>query len=697
MLRLAPSSKIRPDHLERQAMIYVRQSTMMQVRENTASTERQYDLRRRASDLGWPTEHIEIIDQDQAHSGASLAGRDGFQYLLVEVGLGHVGALFSLEVSRLARSCSDWYRLLEICALSDTLVIDEDGVYDPGQYNDRLLLGIKGTMSEAELHWLRSRLLGGKVEKAQHGQLRFRPPTGLVFDPVGQVVRDPDEQVAHVVQLLFDVFEQRGSALGVVRYFAAQQLQFPTRLWGGAHDGELVWESLRHERVLDVLHNPAYAGVYVYGRTQTRSKVLPGEAPRIKGRTRQVAPPEWPIVLPEAHAGYISWEQYQRHQQQLADNRTYRPQEHPGAVREGGALLQGIVVCGKCGRRMGVRYLPDGATPSYDCGQAHKQLGERTCQMIRGDGVDAAVGRVLLEAMQPAQLAVSLATLEQAEEQARQVERQWQLRRERAQYEADLARRRFLAVDPENRLVGRSLEREWNEKLAAVEHLEREYATLARVAMPVVSAEERQCILDLAQDLPLIWQASTTQQTERKQLLRFLIKDVTLTLQERRIRLAIRWQTDACTELEIARPQRSCDLKRTDLRLVERVRELAAQHTDREVAERLNAEGYHAGMGGPLSANKVQWIRHAYGIPLSCPAWGAGDNGVQRPDGRYSAQAAARLLNVSVSTISEWCQSGRLDGVQAVAHGAWWISLSAEQLAALRKPERRVWRRRAEQ
>jgi DNA invertase Pin-like site-specific DNA recombinase len=697
MLRLTPSSKIRPDHLERQAIIYVRQSTPMQVRENRASTERQYDLRRRAHDLGWPSEHIEVIDQDQAHSGASLAGRDGFQYILVEVGLGHVGALFSLEVSRLARSCSDWYRMLEICALTDTLVIDEDGVYDPGQYNDRLLLGIKGTMSEAELHWLRCRLLGGKLEKAQHGQLRFRPPTGLVFDPAGQVVRDPDEQVAHAVQLLFAVFEQRGSALGVVRYFAQQQLQFPTRLWGGTQQGELVWETLRHERVLEVLHNPAYAGVYVYGRTQTRSKILPGEAPRIKGRTRQVPQQDWPIVLPDAHAGYISWEQYQRNQQKLQDNRTYRPQEQRGAVREGGALLQGIVVCGKCGRRMGVRYLPNGVTPSYDCGQAHKQLGERTCQMIRGDGVDAAVARVFLEAMQPAQLAVSLATLEQAEEQAHQVERQWQLRRERAQYEADLARRRFIAVDPENRLVGRSLEREWNEKLAAVERLEREYGTLARAALPVVSAEERQRILELAQDLPVIWQAATTKQTERKQLLRFLIKDVTLTLAERKIRIAIRWQTDACTELEILRPQRSCDLKRTDERLVARVRELAAQHTDREVARLLNEEGYHAGMGGPLSANKVQWIRHAYGIPLSCPAWGSGEAGVQRADGRHSARAAARLLNVTVSTISDWCKSGRLDGIQAVAHGAWWIRLSEEQIAQLRKPQRRVWRRRTEE
>src|SRR6266567_3488339 len=443
MLFATTPSKIRPAHLERQAFIYVRQSTLFQVREHTASTARQYDLAQRARDLGWPREHLIIIDQDQGHSGASTAGREGFQALIAEVGLGRAGAVLCLEASRLARCCSDWYRLLELCALADTLVIDEEGVDDPNQYNDRLLLGFKGTMSEAELHWLRQRLLGGKLEKAQHGQLRFRLPTGLVYDPAGHVVLDPDEQVQQAVRLVFALFDQSSSALAVVRHFAAHHLLFPTRGWGGIRDGELVWSPLRLGRVLALLHNPAYAGAYVYGRTQTRTQTLPGEAPRLKGRTRQVGSEDWRVVRHDAHPGYLSWEQFRRNQERLADNRTFRPEERRGAVREGAALLQGIVLCGRCGRRMAVRYLADGTRPCYDCTEVHTQLAGSTCQSIRGDGVDAAVARSFLEAVQPAELAVALAALDDLEARARQIDRQWQLRLEQARYEADLARRRF--------------------------------------------------------------------------------------------------------------------------------------------------------------------------------------------------------------------------------------------------------------
>src|SRR5919108_3044379 len=354
------TTQMRPDHLERRAFIYVRQSTLLQVREYTASTARQYDLAQRARDLGWAREHITVIDQDQGHSGASTASRDGFQSLLVEVGLGRAGAVLSLEVSRLARSSSDWYRLLEICALTDTLVIDEEGVYDPGQYNDRLLLGFKGTMSEAELHWLRQRLLGGKLAKAEEGQLRFRLPVGLVYDPTGKIVIDPDQEVSEAVRLVFALFAQHRSALAVVTHFAQHHLRFPTSLWGGGHDGELVWGRLTSGRVLSILHNPFYAGAYVYGRTVTRTQVLPGEAPRIKGRTRQIKRDDWPIVLRDAHPGYITWEQFRHNHQQLDDNRTWRPEDRRGAVREGAAMLQGLVLCGRCGRRMSVRYLQDG-------------------------------------------------------------------------------------------------------------------------------------------------------------------------------------------------------------------------------------------------------------------------------------------------------------------------------------------------
>jgi DNA invertase Pin-like site-specific DNA recombinase len=694
MTILRSSPKIRPDHLDRLAFVYVRQSTLFQVLEHTASTARQYDLVQRARDLGWSQASITVIDQDQGCSGASAIGRDGFQFLIAQVGLGQVGAVLSLEASRLARSCSDWHRLLEICALTDTLVIDEDGVYDPNQYADRLVLGIMGAMSEAELHWLRNRLLGGKLARAEQGELRMRPPAGLLFDAARHLVLDPNEEVQQAVRLLFSLFEQTGSALAVVKHFDEHRLLFPDRLWGKLRHGELLWKPLRHGRVLDVLHNPRYAGVYVYGRTQTRTRTLPNESPRIKGRTRQVAQADWPIVRRDAHPGYINWEQFLRNQQRLDDNCTNQGTDRCGAVREGQALLQGLVLCGQCGRRMSVRYTRNGATPCYECNQIHKQQGGRTCQSVRGDGVDAAVSRLFLEAIQPAQLEVSLATLEQIEDQARQMDRQWQLRLEGIRYEADLARRRFVAVDPENRLVARTLERDWNDKLAEVERLEREYAALPGRGPRLLDIEERQRILALTEDLPVLWGAETTTQVERKQLLRFLIKDVTLTKRDRVIAIAIRWQTEACTVVDVPRPPRSCDARRTDAAVVARVRELAGSHTDAQIAALLNKEGMTSGMKGMLTSSKIQWIRYAYEIPSGCPQGPAACEG-QRGDGRYSTQAAAQMLNVNISTIVIWCKAGQLDGVQSAPHGPWWIKLTPEVIAQKRKAVRQQWKHRS--
>jgi DNA invertase Pin-like site-specific DNA recombinase len=689
------NSKIRPDHLDRQAHVYVRQSTLFQVHENTASTARQYDLEQRALDLGWTKESITVIDQDQGCSGASAVGRDGFQFLIAQVGLGKVGAVLSLEASRLARSCGDWYRLLEICALTDTLVIDEDGIYDPSQYADRLLLGILGAMSEAELHWLRNRLLGGKLNRAEQGELRMRPPAGLLFDEARQMVLDPDEEVQQAVRLLFNLFEQTGSALAVVKHFSKHHLLFPDRLWGKVRHGELLWKPLQHGRVLAVLHNPRYAGAYVYGRTKTRTQTLPNEPPRVKGRTRRVEMADWPIVRHNAHPGYIDWEQFLRNQQRLDDNCTSRGNGRRGAVREGQALLQGLVLCGQCGRRMTVRYTRNGTTPSYECNQVHKQQGGRTCQFVRGDGVDAAISRLFLEALQPAQLEVSLATLEQVENQARQVERQWQLRLERAGYEADLARRRFLAVDPENRLVARNLEKDWNEKLAVVEQLKREQAALPAWALPRLTAEERQRILDLAEDLPTLWHAATTTPTERKQLLRLLIKDVTLTKGTPTIAVAVRWQTETCTMLEVARPRQSCDVRRTDSLAVDRIGVLAACHTDEQIADILNKEGFTPGLGGSFTASKIQWIRYKHKIASACPAAPSASASGQRGDGRYSVQSAAELLNINISTVVNWCKSGKLDGIQSMPHGPWWVRLTPEIIANLRKPTRQRWHKRS--
>jgi DNA invertase Pin-like site-specific DNA recombinase len=686
--------KIRPDHLDRLAVIYVRQSTLFQVRENTGSTTRQYDLVKRAQDLGWTPACIQVVDQDQGQSGASSVGRDGFQWLVAEVGLGHVGAVLSLEVSRLARSCSDWYRLLEICALTDTLVVDDEGVYDPGAHNDRLLLGFKGSMSEAELHWLKSRLQGGKQSKAEQGSLRFRLPIGLVYDPAGRIVLDPDEAVQEAVRLVFSLFEQSTSALAVVSAFAQQHLRFPTRWWGGKRADELIWSRLTHERVLNILHSPLYAGAYVYGRTKSRRHVLPGEEPRIKGRTRRVKQEDWPIVLLDAHPSYISWEHFLRNQRQLDDNRTWRAEEHRGAVREGPSLLQGIVLCGSCGRRMGIRYQRDGSLLMYECHQLHSQLAARTCQTMRGDRIDQAVVACFLEAIEPAHLEVALSALDQVEARAKQIDQQWQRQIERAQYEADLARRRYKAVDPDNRLVARSLEREWNEKLAEVEKLEREHALLPQAKALVLTGEQREQIRRLAHDLPAIWHASTTTFIERKQLMRWLIKDVTLSKRGNVIDAAIRWQTEALTHLAIPRHKKSWEERQTSPQVVDRVRELSPTQTNAQIAAVLNEEGEQAGMGGSFTVSKIEWIRYAYHVPAGCPERPKAAPTGQRGDGRYSARATADLLNVDVSTIADWCKTGQLESVRSTPLGPRWITLTPEIIAELGKPIKRQWKQR---
>jgi hypothetical protein len=551
-------------------------------------------------------------------------------------------------------------------------------------------------MSAAELHWLRSRLLGGKLEKARTGQLRSRPPTGLVYDPAGQTVLDPDEQVQEALRLVFDAFERVGAALGVVRHFAENQLRFPTRHHGGSRDGQLTWRPLDHGRVLAVLHNPTYTGTYVYGRTRTRNVVLPGEEPRIKGRTRRVVAEDWPFVLHDHHPGYLTREQFRRNQRRLLDNCTVDLQERRGALREGAALLQGLVLCGRCGRRMTIRYMDDGKIPLYECNQLHKQRGEKTCQSLRGDRIDEAVAGVFLEAMRPAQLEVSMAAIDQISEQARRADRQWELMVERARYEAELARRRFQAVDPENRLVARTLERDWEARLAEVERLERESAARSTLSTRPVDPAERARILALAQDLPALWQAATTTQVERKQLLGFLIKDVCLTRAETTIGVAIRWRTEACTVLNIPRPKRSCEARRTDPAALVRLRALAADTSDGQIARILNQEGFRSGTGRTFTTNIVKQLRYGYSIASGCPDQPGSCADGYRADGRCSASIAAGLLNVTVSTIADWCQSGLLDGLQSTSHGPWWIRLTPETIARLRKPARRSWTRRSD-
>ena len=488
-----PDLKVTADHIQRDAYLYVRQSTLRQVAENGESTQRQYALRDRAIAAGWPPERIHVIDCDLGKSGSNAITRDGFQELVSEVALAKAGIVMGLEVSRLARNSADWHRLLELCALTATLILDEDGIYDPASFNDRLLLGLKGTMSEAELHILKARMRGGQLNKARRGELEIGPPVGLIYRPDGSLDLDPDVEVQGALRLVFDTFERTGSAIRTVRFFLDQGILFPRRLRKEPNKGELLWAPPRHARILQVLHNPRYAGAFVYGRTRTRH--------RPDGRVSQIKVPmaDWQFVMPNLHRGYIGWERFKANQLRLADNaRAYGVERRLGPVREGPALLQGRVLCGLCGERMGVRYSQEhGQTvPVYLCQETVVRRGGKICQSVPGKVVDPAVGALLVELMTPMALEVSLAVQRELEARAAEIDVLRRQHIERTRYEAELARRRYMKVDPDNRLVADALEAEWNEKLRLHTDVVEDYERRGPDEAAAFDAEMRRHVLD---------------------------------------------------------------------------------------------------------------------------------------------------------------------------------------------------------
>jgi DNA invertase Pin-like site-specific DNA recombinase len=443
------NSKIAEHHRSKPAYIYLRQSTPGQVRHHQESTERQYALREMALQLGWSEAAIRILDRDLGKTGTEMTKREDFKTLVADVSMGHVGAVFALEVSRLARSNLDWHRLLELCSLTHTLVIDEDGCYDPADFNDSLLLGLKGTMAHAELHFLRARLQGGKLNKAKKGELRFPLPVGYSYDEQGRIALDPDAEVQGAVALVFRLFRETGSAYAVMKRFVAGALRFPKRAYGGAWDGKIIWGRLSHGRVLGLLTNPSYAGMYVFGRYRYRREISPqGD---VRNRMHAVAMPEWRVSLQQHHQGYISLEEFLENQQRLEKNRTNGEEMLlSGAAREGLALLQGLLLCGHCGRALTVRYTGNGGIyPTYLCNWLRREgLATKDCVSFRCDLLDAAIAEQVLQALQPAELQLALAALRELESRDQTILRQWQMRLERAQYEAALAERRYKEVDP---------------------------------------------------------------------------------------------------------------------------------------------------------------------------------------------------------------------------------------------------------
>lgn len=498
-MSLETHQKITADHLRRDAYLYVRQSTMRQVLENTESTERQYALRRRAVALGWPAERIIVIDDDQGQSGATAAGRGGFQRLVAEVGMGRAGIVMGLEVSRLARNNADWHRLLEICALSGTLILDEDGTYDPAHFNDRLLLGLKGTMSEAELHVLRARLRGGLLNKARRGELRTPLPVGFVYDAQGQVALDSDKQVQESIRHFFRTFRRTGTSCATVKSMLQEGLKFPRRLRSGPCKGDLVWGPLDLQRAVEILHNPRYAGAFAFGR---RHQKINAEGRRI---IKKVPRDNWYALVVDIHEGYLSWDEYEENQKRLWRNAQAVGAEHRRAPpREGPALLQGLVLCGQCGAGMSVRYhVRQGrVTPDYECQRLSRKVVVPRCQSIPGAGIDEAIGRLLVETVTPVTLEVALAVEQELQSRIEESDRLRYRQVERARQEAELSKRRFMQVDPDNRLVADTLEAEWNDKLRALAKAQEEYERRRKADRLVLDEEKRARILALATDFP---------------------------------------------------------------------------------------------------------------------------------------------------------------------------------------------------
>lgn len=651
--------KVTASHLRRDAYLYVRQSTLRQVIENTESTQRQYALRQRAVALGWSCDRVVVIDSDLGQSGASSVDREGFQKLVADVGLGRAGIVLGLEVSRLARNSTDWHRLLEICALTDTLILDEDGIYDPAHFNDRLLLGLKGTMSEAELHVLRARLRGGILNKARRGELRFRLPVGFVHDPSGSVVLDPDKQVQETVRLLFDTFRRVGSVSATVKNFREQGLLFPTRLAAGPRKSELAWGPLSVGRAADALHNPWYAGAYAFGRGRWRKQP--------DGRIRHDRLPQgqWHALIRDAHPGYISWEEHERIEAQLAVAAKSLHWERQGPPREGSALLQGRVVCGLCGSRMHVHYnvRANGApVPNYVCFGRGRLFGAPSCQSMLGTQIDAAIGNLLVETVTPVALELTLAIEQEIAARSEEADRLRHQHVERAQYEADHARRRYMQVDSANRLVADSLEADWNVKLRALAEAQEHYQRQRTADRLVVDGQERKRILDLATDFPAVWSSPNTPYVERKRMLALVIEDVTL-IKQRQITAAVRFRGGATTTLTLPRPLTGPQLRVTHDDVRREIDALLDEYSDAQVANILNERGLNTGAGDAFDPISVQWVRFSHKLQslkerLLAAGWRTG-------------KQITTNLGIGRTTLCRWRAEGRIKGRICNDLGEW--------------------------
>jgi DNA invertase Pin-like site-specific DNA recombinase len=652
------TEKLRPFHRERLAVVYVRQSTAQQVLDHQESTRIQYGLVNRAQALGWEASRILVIDDDLGKSGTSAQGRAGFQRLVSEVSLDHVGIIFGVEMSRLARSNKDWHQLLELCALFRSLIADLDGIYDPGLYNDRLLLGLKGTMSEAELHILKQRMYQGRLSKAGRGELQFALPVGYVWSPTDEIQFDPDEQVQQVVRLIFRKFEELGTLGGLLRYLAHHQIQLGVRVREGPGKGELVWRRPNRATLQTMLKHPLYAGSYVYGRRQEDPRHKQPERPRT-GRV-VMTPEEWLVLLPNRCPAYISPEQYECNQARLQANRARA--DAMGAARSGSALLAGLVVCARCSCRMTVHYDDGGGRLHTDeCVERWTHYGEPKCQHLAGPCLDTFVSQQVLAALEPATLELSLTATERVEQERAELDRLWQQRRERAAYEVERAARQYHAVEPEHRLVARTLERTWEEKLTAQQQLEEEYHRFVQHKPRILTEAEREAIRRLATDIPALWAAATTTATDRKEIIRQVVERVMVDVQgnSERVKVRIEWIGGGHTESVVIRPVGTLSGLSTYQEICHQVQTLTeAGWTATAIAQALSDAGFHpCRPNTSFRAQTITQLQRQLGVRAPRPRIRSRNHLL--PDEWWPAELV-HLLGIPRGSLSHWISQGEV-------------------------------------
>lgn len=676
---LAMPSRVQPRHLERLAVIYVRQSTAQQVQDHRESTALQYALKDRAIAWGWSAERVLVIDQDLGQSGAHAEARAGFQQLLAEVGLDHVGLVLGIEMSRLARSCRDWHQLLELCALFGVLLGDTDGLYDPRGYNDRLLLGLKGTLSEAELHVLRQRMNEGRLNKARRAELFNHPPTGYIRDCCGGLIIDPDQQVQSVVKLLFEKFEQLGTLNALLRYLARNQIRLPIRVVGGSERGQLQWHAPNRQTLRNILRHPIYAGAYTWGRREIDARrKIPGRP--ATGR-KVIEPEQCQVFLKDRCPAYITWTQYQQNRSRLEQNQNRAKSR--GAPRDGSALLAGLLVCGQCGRRMVVQY-GGGDRLRYCCTRGMADYAQPLCQSLCGGVLDELIEKLVLGVLEPAALELSLAAATQMQQEQDRLERHWQQRLERCRHDAERARRQYQLAEPENRLVVRELEKGWEKALLEQRRLEEDYDRFRGRQPQTPGPAQRQEVLALAKDIPALWNAPQATAADRKIIVRHLVERVVVKAPSQRetVDVSVHWAGGYTSVHQLTRPVARYTQMRDYPQLANRIVELhALKRTSGQIAQTLNAEGWRPPKRrSTFNAGMVRQILHRRGASPPRPSsyvlkeseWWMGD--------------LARKLEMPQTTLHRWMCRGWVNARKLESeNGRWLLWADADELTRLRR------------